>query len=204
MKKIITLLAAVSMSAAAWAQDIASLEIGSDLPERSLKMKAVQGKEVSIEEVMKKNGVMVMFSCNTCPFVVKSQKRTKEMLEYAEKNNIGVIIINSNEAQRNETDSYDAMKTYAAKQDYKAPYVVDENSKMANLFGATRTPEVFLFNADGILMYHGAMEDNPASPSESKEFYLKDAITKMVNGEKPEPAFTKSIGCTIKRKEGKQ
>ena len=200
MKKLFSTLLGISLLSVAYAQDIKPLEIGSKMPASEVIMKDVNGKEVSVKGARKDNGLLVMFSCNTCPYVVKSQERTKEMLAFAQKNKIGVIIINSNEAQREEADSYDAMRNYAKEQRYNTPYVVDENSKVADLFGATRTPEVFLFNPKGELMYHGAMEDNPSSPKESKEFYLKNAMYKMVSGEKPDPSETKSIGCSIKRK----
>lgn len=200
MKKLFSTLLGISLLSVAYAQDITPLEIGSNMPASDIMMKDVNGKEVSVKGARKDNGLLVMFSCNTCPYVVKSQERTKEMLAFAQKNKIGVIIINSNEAQREEADSYDAMRNYAKEQRYNTPYVVDENSKVADLFGATRTPEVFLFNPKGELMYHGAMEDNPSSPKESKEFYLKNAMYKMVSGEKPDPSETKSIGCSIKRK----
>ena len=201
MKKLFSTLLGISLLSVAYAQDITPLEIGSNMPASDIMMKDVNGKEVSVKGARKDNGLLVMFSCNTCPYVVKSQERTKEMLAFAQKNKIGVIIINSNEAQREEADSYEAMRQYATEHGYDdVPYVLDEGSQVADKFGATRTPEVFLFNPEGELMYHGAMEDNPSSPKESKEFYLKNAMYKMVSGEKPDPSETKSIGCSIKRK----
>ena len=110
-------------------------------------MKFTDGKELSIKDVTKKNGVLVMFSCNTCPYVKKYQSRTAEALKEAAKNKIGVIIINSNEEYRTDEDSYAAMTSYAKAQKYTAPYVVDTKSALADAFGATRTPECFLFNA---------------------------------------------------------
>ncbi len=201
MKKIFATLIGISLTAAVCAQDIRPLEIGSSLPAADVLMSDVMGKEVNFEEVKKENGLLVMFSCNTCPYVIKAQQRTKDIIAFAEKQNIGMIIINSNEAQREEQDSREAMINYAKAQKYTVPYVVDEGAQIADIFGATRTPEVFLFNSDGVLMYHGAMEDNPASPKESKEFFLKNAIEKMLSGQKPDPAFTKSVGCSIKRPE---
>jgi len=122
------------------------------------------------------------------------------MMDYVTKHKIGMIIINSNEAQRDDADSYESMKTYAKAQGYKVPYVVDEDAALADMFGASRTPEVFLYTSDGKLTYHGAMEDNPTAPKESKDIYLRNAIDKMIVGEVPDPSFTKSIGCSIKRK----
>ncbi|MCB0699866.1 MAG: redoxin family protein, partial [Chitinophagaceae bacterium] len=145
------------------------------------------------------NGLLVMFSCNTCPYVIKSQARTKEMMAYAQEKGIGMIVINSNEAKRDGDDSPKAMAKYAKAEGYNVPYAIDEKSQLADAFGASRTPEVFLFDGNGKLMYKGAMEDNPANPGDSENMYLKDAIDKMMMGAGPDPNTTKSIGCSIKR-----
>lgn len=202
MKRLLTVATALLFSLNGIAQNnIKSIEIGSDIPMSSTTMTSVNnGKEgVSLTSAKTEKGLLVMFSCNTCPYVIKSQDRTKEIMDYAMKNKIGMVIINSNEAKRDGDDSYKEMAKYAKKQGYKVPYVVDENSELANAFGATRTPEVFLFDSNGKLMYKGAMEDNPVKPAESEHMYLKDAIDNMISGTAIEPNSTKSIGCTIKR-----
>lgn len=201
MNKLFTMAAATLISFSAIAQDnIKSIEIGSEIPSPGVKMKSTDKKEVALNDVKTNNGLLVMFSCNTCPYVVKSQERTKEMLAYAKEKGIGAVVVNSNEAKRESDDSPKAMAKYAKDNGYSnVSYVIDEKSKLADAFGATRTPEVFLFDGNGKLMYKGAMEDNPTSPAESKELYLKAAIDKMTMGQNPDPASTKSIGCTIKR-----
>lgn len=177
-----------------------TLSIGRNMPDIREPLMAInQDNRVRLQEIKGENGTLVMFSCNTCPYVIKAQKRTRMMMMFAKEHGIGMIIINSNEAQRKKEDGHSAMKRYAEEQEYTVPYVVDRGSIVADAFGATRTPEVFLFDKEGILVYRGAMEDNPANPAESKEMYLESAITRMINGEKPKPATTKSIGCTIKR-----
>jgi hypothetical protein len=113
--------------------------------------------------------------------------------------NIGMVVINSNEAQREDDDSPLRMKEYAQIHQYTAPYVIDEGSKMADAFGATRTPEVFLFNSKGKLVYKGALEDNPAEPEKSTHGYLIEAMRALVENKAITPAETKSIGCSIKR-----
>lgn len=193
-------LGAIAVNATtAIAQNIQSIEIGKSMPMADVKMKSVDKKEVSLSDAQAKNGLIVMFSCNTCPYVVKSQERTKEVIKYAADKGIGVILVNSNAAQRDKADSYDAMASYAKKQGYNVPYVVDENSKLADAFGATRTPEVFLFDANGKLVYKGAMEDNPSDPDNSKEIFLLAAIDNLLLKHTINPNSTKSIGCTIKR-----
>lgn len=200
MKKAFVLLAAaVIAGTTTFAQNITSLTLGTALPLSTVKMKDVTGKEISLEEAKKKNGLLVMFSCNTCPYVIKNQERTNEICAYALKNNIGVVIINSNEAQRSSADSYEAMKTYAADQKYNWFYTVDTDSKLANAFGATRTPEVFLFNSKGTLEYKGAIDDNPSDATSVTRHHLHTAIDEAVAGKVITVKESKSVGCTIKR-----
>lgn len=177
----------------------ATIEIGSPMPIPSRLMKSTTGEMVSLDKVKARNGLIVMFSCNTCPFVVKSQERTLEMIELAKAKGFGFIIINSNEGQRKEEDSFEEMIKYAEQQRYSVPYVLDEHAEMADRFGAKRTPEVFLFNAQGILAYTGAMDDNPANPKEAKIIFLRKAMDAVMVSKPCEPSVTKSIGCGIKR-----
>ncbi len=176
------------------------LPIGADLPKSDLKMKDVSGKEISLNNVKKKNGLLVMFSCNTCPYVVKNQTRTVEISEYATQNNVGVMIVNSNENLRSDDDSYEAMKAYAKEQGYKWSYVVDKNSVLADAFGATRTPETFLFNKEGKLVYHGAIDNNPQDADAVSRKHLAVAIDELVGGKDITIKTSKSVGCSIKRK----
>src|SRR5829696_6902839 len=117
---------------------VSELPLGADMPKADVKMKDITGVEVSLKEAKKKNGLLVMFSCNTCPYVVKNQQRTKQLSAYALKNDIGVILVNSNEGQRDSDDSFDAMKQYAKAQGYNWYYVVDAKNALADAFGATR------------------------------------------------------------------
>lgn len=164
-----------------------------------VKMKDISGKEVSINEAKKSNGVLVMFSCNTCPYVIKNQERTLDVAKFAKENNIGIILLNSNEATRSSDDSYDAMKQYAEKQGYDFYYTIDQDSKIANAFGATRTPELFLFDNKGVLQYKGAIDDNPNDASAVSRRHAKAAITDLVAGKEVSIKESRSVGCTIKR-----
>lgn len=177
-----------------------SLPIGSALPKADKKLKDVSGKEISLKEAKKTNGLLVMFSCNTCPFVVKNQERTKEICDYAESKNFGVVILNSNEANRSNVDSYGEMQGYAKDQGYKWNYLVDTDSELANAFGANRTPEVYLFNKDLKLVYHGAIDNNPSDASNVTRKHLQIAIDETVEGKAVSMTETKSVGCGIKRK----
>jgi thioredoxin-related protein len=176
------------------------LGLNAPIPMADEKMKDVSGKEVSLNSAKTAKGLLVIFSCNTCPYVKLSESRIKELSDNCLKQGIGCIIINSNEAQRAEDDSFDAMVKYAAQQKIMCSYVVDANSKLADAFGATRTPQCFLFNSKG-LIYKGAIDDNVKDPAIVKVHYLKDAIDALSKNEAPKLQETKSIGCTIKRVE---
>ncbi len=175
------------------------LTIGSSLPKAEAKMKDVSGKEISFNDVMKKNGLLVMFSCNTCPVVGKYQSRTLETGKFAMDNEIGVIVLNSNEATRGDGESFEDMQQYGKEQGYPFNYVVDKNSAMADAFGATRTPELFLFDKTGKLVYHGAIDDNANGPAQVTRQHAKLAIEEMIAGKPVTTSKTKFVGCGIKR-----
>lgn len=177
------------------------MEIGTPMPNADTKMQDVSGKEVSLADSKGENGLLVMFSCNTCPYVKLSESRIKELGAFTKQNKVGMILINSNEAQRAEEDSFDAMKAYAKAQGYTFSYVLDKNSNLANAFGATRTPHCFLFDKSGKLVYRGAIDDNIKEANDAKEHYLKDAITAIATGKAIKMNSTKSVGCSIKRVE---
>ncbi len=176
------------------------LSIGSTIPSPDLKMKDVTGKQYSFKDASKKNGLLVVFSCNTCPWVIKNEQVADEAYRYALSKNVGVILLNSNEAQRSGDDSQERMAGYAKEKKYKWPYVLDEQSFMANAFGAKVTPECYLFDKNMKLVYHGAITDNPKTPAESTRDHLKVAIDEVVEGKAVSQTTSKAMGCTIKRK----
>jgi thioredoxin-related protein len=200
MKKLLLLLSSFAVLTLTSFVAPDELPIGATLPKTNVLLKDVSGKEVSLKDVKKQNGLLVMFSCNTCPYVIKNQPRTKEIAAYAMQNNIGVILINSNEGQRNSDDSFEAMKQYAKDQGYNWYYVVDKKSELADAFGANKTPECFLFSKDEKLVYHGAIDDNPGGEiSEVGRKHLKEAINEVLNNKDVTVKTSRSVGCTIKR-----
>jgi peroxiredoxin len=175
------------------------LPIGASLPNPEVKMKDISGKEVSFQDATKKNGLLVMFSCNTCPIVRGYQARTVAAAKHAMESEVGVILLNPNEATRAEGDSFDDMKTYAKKSGYTFNYVLDHNSKMADAFGANRTPECFLFDKNGKLVYHGAIDDNAGDADGVTKQYLIKAIDEVKAGSPVSVKESRSVGCGIKR-----
>ncbi|MFT6211329.1 MAG: peroxiredoxin [Bacteroidia bacterium] len=180
--------------------DLEQLNVGDKAPKTDLKMESVDGKKASLADLAKENGLCVIFSCNTCPYVIGWEDRYNEIEAACAKNNIGFVLVNSNEARRDGADSMGEMKEHAKEKGYgDFAYLVDENHVIADAFGATKTPDVFLFNGKMDLAYKGAIDDNMKQKDSVKESYLKNAIGKMTAGEKIEPASTKAIGCSIKR-----
>jgi thioredoxin-related protein len=177
---------------------LSELPIGSVIPKADCQMMDVSDKAISLRQAKQQNGLLVIFSCNTCPYVKLYETRIKEAIDTALKYNIGAVIINSNEAQRADEDSFEAMKKYAQEQELKGYYLVDKNSELADAFGATRTPHIFLFDKTK-LVYRGAIDDNVRDPEGVKEHYLIDAIIALANGNEIKNSSTKSIGCSIKR-----
>lgn len=202
--RILPVAAVVALAVFAFkpAADITALEIGSKAPNADQQLNdVISGKDITLNGSMKEKGLLVIFSCNTCPFVIANEDRIKAAAKQASDAHMGVVIINSNEAKRGDDDSPAAMKAYAAKQGFECAYVIDPKSAMADAFGAMRTPETFLFDKKGVLVYHGAIDDNPKDAAAATAHYLHDAIDAVAKGEEVKVKTSRSIGCSIKRLE---
>lgn len=199
MKKLIATLLLPAVALVAFTIKNDPLPIGSPLPKADNKLKDISGKELTLKSASRENGLLVMFSCNTCPVVINNQSRTNEICQYAQGNNIGVVLLNSNEANRNSSESLQAMRSYAEGQGFKWFYAEDKNNELADAFGASRTPEVFLFDKAGKLVYHGAIDDNPNDENGVNRKHLKEAIDEVTAGKEVRVKQSRSVGCSIKR-----
>lgn len=182
------------------------LEIGSSLPGGDIEMMNIDNSKVTLEDVADKNGLLVIFSCNTCPFVVGNgsksegwENRYPGLGELCKEKNIGMVLVNSNEAKRDAGDSMNDMQMHYKAQNYNSYYVLDENSVVADKFGALTTPHVYLFDSSFKLVYRGAIDDNVNRQNEVKKSFLNDAIENMIQGKEIKPEITKQLGCSIKR-----
>jgi peroxiredoxin len=198
MKKVLVLFQVMMLSALV-AVGSGQLALGEKAVLTDVKMNDVSGKQYSISDVKGENGVLVMFSSNTCPFVIKWEDRYKEVKKWADDHKVGMIVLNSNCGNRSGVDSMDEMKKRASEQKYNFPYVVDAGSKVANAFVGQTTPHAFLFDKDMKLVYKGAIDDNYDNPSAVKKSYVKDAIASVSKGQAVAVAETKPVGCSIKR-----
>lgn len=175
-----------------------ALNLGDGIPMSSVKMKNVDDRELSIADVKGAKGTLVVFTCNHCPYVKKWEGRLAELGNTFQAQGVGVIFINSNDPAKYEEDNFENMKARAAKLSLEVPYVVDDTSDVARAFGAGKTPEVFLFDASGKLVYKGTVDDNVEKPEAVTKTYLKDALVAVVAGKVPPVQETKALGCSIK------
>ena len=177
------------------------LDLGSILPLEDVKMLDISGDYISLGNAKGENGLLVIFSCNTCPWVIKWEDRYVELAKKYRSKGIGIIAVNSNETTFGSVDSMDEMKAHAKEKGYNFYYAQDDGSKLAREFGATRTPHVYLFNAEDQLVYRGAIDDNAKKPNKVKKPYVADAIDAMLTGNTIKYASTKALGCGIKFKD---
>ena len=183
-----------------------TLTVGDDLPLPNLRMEDVSGGEVSLNDIRGAKGRLVIFSSATCPFVVGNgsesegwQGRYPELHTQAKDAGIGMILVNSNHAKRGLGESMADMQEQYKAQGYRGTYVLDAEHKLADAFGARVTPQVFLFDAEGKLVYTGLIDDSVNSSDAVKMPYLKNALQAIQAGEQINPDITRAIGCSIKR-----
>lgn len=186
--------------------DDSGLAIGSDIPMLEQKMDGVDNSSHNLKELSQKNGIMVVFSCNTCPFVVGSEKfagwekQYNNLYETASNNNVGFVLINSNAAKRDGVDSKEEMKKHATAQKYEMNYLVDENAALADAFGAKTTPHVFIFNGKNKLVYKGSVDNSWDSSKKNLENYASAALGALGSSKKVKTTTSQPRGCSIKRK----
>ncbi|NND94033.1 MAG: redoxin family protein [Flavobacteriales bacterium] len=186
--------------------EYSNLKIGAKAPMTDHIMKDVSGTKLSLDKIKKDNGLLVIFSCNTCPFVIGNgtksegwENRYNDIARITEKMGVGSVLVNSNEAKRDKGDAFDDMVARAEEKQFISKYVLDSDHKLADAFGARTTPHVFLFDADMKLVYQGAIDDNVDRKKGVKLPYLKSALSSISEGEEVRVKETKPIGCSIKR-----
>lgn len=167
------------------------------------KLKNVDGKMVSLDDMKDAKGAIVIFTCNHCPFSVKYEDRIIELDKKYKSKGYPVVAINPNDPKINEDDSFDNMIIRAKEKGFTFPYLFDESQQIARVYGATRTPHVYIVQkeqGDFVVKYIGAIDDNSGDVSAVTEKYVEHAVDNLIEGKNVDPDFTKAIGCTIKWK----
>jgi peroxiredoxin len=143
----------------------------------------------------------VVFMCNHCPYVHLYLNRLKELQAEFQDRGVTLIGINANDANQYPDDSFDNMKAFATNNQLNFPYIRDVAQDVAESFGASKTPEVFLLDQDGKLRYKGLIDDNADDAGAVQVSYLRSAIDQLLSDESVEPTTTDAIGCSIKWRE---
>jgi len=180
-------------------QDIKELEVGTIGPMFDYQMDEISGNKITLADVKGENGTLVIFSCSTCPYVRAWEDRYLTISELAKELNIGMVAVNPNEATRDQGSSLVDMKKRADEIGYTFAYALDKDHKLADAYGATRTPHVYLLNKDNVLVFVGAIDDNSRSAADVENTYLADAMNELASGKAITQATSRAIGCTIKR-----
>lgn len=167
------------------------------------KLKNIDGKMQSMANYKDAKGLIVIFTCNHCPFSVAYEDRIIDLHKRYEAKGYPVIAINPNDVKAQPDDSFEKMKERAKKKKFTFAYLYDETQEVAKRFGATRTPHVYVVSkkdSDFIVDYIGAIDDNSNEPQNVKTKYLENALNELIEGKAVTQNFTKAIGCTIKWK----
>ena len=177
---------------------MAKLGIGDEAV--SFDLPGVDGETHSLSDYEGKAAVAVVFTCNHCPYARAWEDRIVSIQEDHSPSGLQVLAINANDADKYPDDGFPQMQQRAEEKGFNFPYLHDEPQEVAAAYGAERTPEVFLFNGDRRLVYHGAVDDNYDDPDDVQVAYLRDAVEAALAGDKPSTSQTRPVGCTIKWK----
>lgn len=167
------------------------------------KLKNIDGKMVSLSDFKSAKGFIVVFTCNHCPYAKKYEDRIVELDKKFKDQGYPVIAVNPNDPNVQPEDGYKQMIERAKQKGFTFPYLVDEGQKIYPLYGATKTPHVFVLqkeNGKNIVKYIGAIDNNYENPNDVSEYYVQDAVNALIKGEPVKMTKTVAIGCTIKVK----
>ena len=179
------------------------IKVGDKAP--AFNLKNIDGQMYSFENIKDANGntpkgFVVTFTCNTCPYAVAYEDRLIDLHNKLSPMGYPVVAIQPNDPELKAGDSFTAMQERAAEKGFPFLYLMDEGQEIYPQYGASRTPEIYLVDADLTLRYHGAIDDNAQDASAVTINYVEKAVEALENGQDPDPADVKAIGCTIKTK----
>ncbi|MGK6343458.1 thioredoxin family protein [Chryseobacterium sp. DT-3] len=176
-------------------------EVGDEAAD--FKLKNIDGKMVSLSDFKSAKGFILVFTCNHCPYAKKYEDRIVELDKKFKDQGYPVIAVNPNDPNVQPEDGYKQMIERAKQKGFTFPYLVDEGQKIYPLYGATKTPHVFVLqkeNGKNIVKYIGAIDNNYENPNDVSEYYVQDAVNALIKGEPIKMTKTVAIGCTIKVK----
>ena len=174
------------------------LSVGSQLPDVGTSLQRLDGSSVSPQELSGDRATVFVFWSNECPWVDKYEGRVAELASRFEGRGVQFVLVNANDASDNPEESLSASRKKAKDSNYRLPYLRDSNATFAKALGATRTPQAFVFGAEGRLVYRGAIDDSPSNPGGVEKSYLDSVLDAVVNGRSVSVEPKSSFGCTLK------
>jgi len=160
------------------------------------------GRRYRLENIQGAKATVVVFSCNHCPYVIMNEERLIAIARKYAPLGVGMAFINANDAANYPEDSYASMKERARDKNYPFPYLHDETQQTAKVYGATHTPQIFVFDRTLHLAYAGGVDDdnNHSARKTAEHHYLTDALDDLIADRPVRLAETRALGCTIKWK----
>jgi peroxiredoxin len=173
-----------------------TLQIGSRAPDFNLP--ATDGRNYKLSDLAESRLLVVVFSCNHCPYVIGSEDRMIRFCQEYVPRGVTMVAINSNETENHPTDSFEHMVRRAGEKKFPFTYLRDATQDVAMAYGALRTPHFFVFDYDRLLCYTGRMDDNPKNAALATTHELRDAVDALLAGRTPAVAVTNPLGCNVK------
>ncbi|MCB0821284.1 MAG: thioredoxin family protein [Bacteroidales bacterium] len=197
MKKLTLLTTVILLAGLTFAQT--GYKVGDKASD--FELKNVDGKMVSMADYPDAKGFILIFTCNHCPYSKAYEDRIIELDNTFKSKGYPVIAINPNDPAIQPEDSFEEMKIRAKEKGFTFPYLFDDGQKVFPVYGASRTPHVFIVNKEHgeyIIRYIGAIDNNHTDAEAADKRYVQDAVNALIEGGVPNPEFTKAIGCSIK------
>ncbi len=173
---------------AAWAQ----------LPLADRPMLSVDGRQVTLAQLRGPRGLVIVFWSNRCPWAARYESRLKKLAERYGARGVAFVLVNANDPKAFPQESLEASRQQAQRRGYAMPYLQDKGAALARALGASRTPEVFVFDAKNQLIYRGAIDDSPGDATNAQRTYLQIALEALLQGEAPATTETGAFGCLIR------
>ena len=169
-------------------------------PAPAFSLPGVDGKTWSLDSFSEAELLVVVFTCNHCPYAIASEDRLLEIqADYRDKG-VRLVAISANDAAKYPDDSFDEMKKRAAEKRFTFPYLYDESQAVARAYDAACTPDIFVFDRDRKLMYNGRIDDNWQKPAEVTRRDLRAVLDAALAGKSVDFEHVPSMGCSIKWK----
>jgi thiol-disulfide isomerase/thioredoxin len=195
---MLRLLVALALAATALPAAAQPLQIGQPLPEAAFSLTSAAGGPLSLSGLAGENGLVVVFWSNVCPWTDRYADRLAALAREYEPAGIGFVAVNANDSTRFPDEDVATMRLTADRAGFSFPYAVDGGGLLANVLGATNTPQAFFFDSATVLRYRGAIDNSPADPARVDVAYLRNAMDFVLAGEEVEVQSTNALGCTVK------